>query len=111
MAKYRKCVPSGRENGQRWEVWDSSSLVSEVGEPPLALTCIKAAVGAGENTITPLGTHAPPRPSRASQTTWAALPSISIVFNLFPAKNPIERLSGDQKGKIALSVSGRARAS
>src|ERR1700693_490670 len=38
-------------------------------------------------------------------------PLISIVFNLLSAKNPRERLSGDQKGKIAPSVPARERAS
>src|SRR5271169_2744837 len=90
---------------------DGSNFVSGVGVPPLALTCMSAAVGAGENTITPPGPHAPPRPIVTSQTTCDAPPSISIVFNLFPAKYPMERPSGDQNGKIASLVSGSARAS
>src|SRR6202521_181958 len=38
-------------------------------------------------------------------------PLISIVFNLLSAKNPRERLSVDQKGKIAASLPARERAS
>src|SRR6266853_5171669 len=82
-----------------------------VGVPPLALTRIRGACGDGENTITPPGPQAPPRPSWASQITCVEPPFRSIVFNLLSAKNPSERLSGDQKGKIALSVSGSAWAS
>src|SRR5205823_4048574 len=32
--------------------------------------------------------------------TWTTPPSMSIRFNFPPAKKPIERLSGDQKGGI-----------
>ena len=50
-----------------------SNFVSGVGEPPLALTCSKAPIGDGENTMTPVGLHAPPRPSCASQTVCAVV--------------------------------------
>ena len=66
---------------------------------------------AGENRITPPGPQAPPRPNGASATTCAEPPLISIVFSLASAKNPSERLSGDQNGKIPPSVPGRMRAS
>src|SRR5580698_2008002 len=69
------------------------------------------AVGAGENRITPPGPQAPPRPRGASLTIWVEPPSRSTVLSLPSAKNPRERLSGDQKGKVALSVPGSSRAS
>src|SRR6202521_1625263 len=81
------------------------------GVPPLALTRIRGACGVGENRSTPPGPQAPPRPSWASQIACTEPPFRSIVFNLLSAKNPSERLSGDQKGKIALSVSGSGWAS
>src|ERR1017187_862242 len=40
---------------------------------------------------------------RASASTCDELPFRSTVFNLPSAKNPSERPSGDQKGKIAFS--------
>src|SRR5258708_34278705 len=82
-----------------------------VGVPPLALTRIRGACGAGEDRITPPGPQQPPRQSWASQITCVEPPFRSIVFNLLSAKNPSERLSGDQKGRIALSVSESAWAS
>src|SRR4029077_11067551 len=75
------------------------------GVPPLALTRIRGACGAEENRIPPPGPQAAPRPSWASQIVCTEPPFKSIVFNLLSAKNPSDRLSGDQKGKIALSVS------
>src|SRR5713101_2193462 len=69
---------------------------------------MRGACGFGENRITPPGPQAPPRPSWASQIACTEPPFSSIVFNLLSAKNPSERLSGDQKGKIAPSVSGSA---
>src|SRR5579884_1502629 len=112
IAKYRKCLPSGRKNGQRCEECRLvSNFVSGVGEPPLALTCSKAPIGDGENTITPVELQAPPRPSCASQIACAVVALRSMIRSLPLAKNPSERLSGDQKGKIASLVSGRMRAS
>src|ERR1700733_6390443 len=72
---------------------------------------MSGAEGAGENRITPPGPHAPPRPSGTSQTTSADPTSRSMVLSLLSAKNPRERLSGDQKGKNAPSVPGSACAS
>src|ERR1700747_2735498 len=107
MAKYRKCLPSGKNAGQRCEVYtDASSLVSGAGKPPLALICSNGAIGEGENTITPLELHAPPRPSWASQSACAVVAFNSIIFIFPPAKNPSECPSGDQNGKMASMVSG-----
>src|SRR5664279_6252946 len=82
-----------------------------MGVPPLALTRIRGACGLGENRITPSGPHVPPRPSATSQTANGEPLLRSIVFSFVSAKNPSERLSGDQKGKIAFSVPGITRAS
>src|SRR5277367_3911830 len=112
MARYQKCLPSGRKNGQRCEVcWAASIFVTATGVPPLVLTRIKGAMGLGENRITPSAPQAPPRPKMTSASDCAEPPLISIVFSLFSAKKPSDRLSGDQKGKIAPSVSASARAS
>src|ERR1700756_3336079 len=112
MAKYKKCFPSGRKNGQRWEEYTAgSSFVSGIGEPPLILICESGAIGDAEKTITPLGLHAAPRPSCASHSACAVVPLSSNTFILPSAKNPIERPSGDQKGKMALLVSGSSLAS
>ena len=66
------------------------------------------------NTMTPSRFQAPPPPAvppMASQTSEGAPPLTRTLFSLFPAKNPICRLSGDQKGFSAPSVSGISRAS
>src|SRR5262249_58136415 len=47
--------------------------------------------------------HAPPRPAASARTLIKPV-STSIRISLPEAKKPTERLSGDQKGKEALSV-------
>ena len=84
-------------------------VVTETGVPPLTLTRIRGVCVPAENTITPPGPQAPPRPNGASAITCAEPPFKSTVFNFPSAKNPSERLSGDQKGKIAFSVPGTTR--
>jgi len=64
----------------------------------------------GVNRMTPSLLHAPPRPLLASQMVCGGPPSAPTLRNLPPAKNPISRLSGDQKGYMASSVPGKARA-
>src|ERR1700733_7416722 len=102
------CLPSGRKAGQRCDVCrDGSILVSgSAGAPSFALTFIKGASGAGENTITPAEPHAPPRPCGAAATSVGGPPFRSTRFiSPFPTiKNASERLSGDQKGKVAPAV-------
>jgi len=51
-----------------------------------------------------------PRPLGASHTSEGVPPSTATVFSLPPAKKPSERPSGDQNGKVALSVPVNARA-
>ena len=85
--------------------------MSRVGVPPPALTRMSGVDGPAEKMITPSGPQAPPRPICTAQTTCTESPLRSMVFNWPSAKNPRERLSGDQKGKIAPSVPGSARAS
>src|SRR5580698_3167774 len=111
MARYRKCLPSGRKNGQRWEVCCvKSSFVTGTGVPPPAFTRISGDCVLAEKRITPSAPHAPPRPKGASATTCTE-PLKSTVFNLPSAKNPSDRLSGDQKGKTAFSLPDRMCAS
>src|SRR5439155_23311474 len=61
--------------------------------------------------MTPSGFQAPPRPPAALQSTWGTPPVVSIFLSLPPAKNAMNRLSGDQNGNDAPSVPGRACAS
>ena len=56
--------------------------------------------------MVPFGPQDAPRPMGASQMIVAGPPPMSMRFSLASAKKPIERLSGDQKGKIASSVPG-----
>jgi hypothetical protein len=58
----------------------------------------------GANRITPSRLQVPPLPDGASASTVAGPPAIWTVFSLPSAKNPIDRLSGDQNGKMPPSV-------
>src|SRR5512143_4258014 len=63
-----------------------------------------ADVAAGAKRIVPSRFQDPPSPLSASQTVRIAPPAASTRFSFPSAKKPIERLSGDQKGKKALSA-------
>src|SRR5437870_10097843 len=54
--------------------------------------------------ITPSRFHVPPREKVTLHKVCAGPPVTSIFFSLPPAKNPMKRLSGDQKGRVASSV-------
>jgi hypothetical protein len=51
-----------------------------------------------------LPVHVPPRPFGASQMIRGDWPSVSVRLSFPPAKNPMYRPSGDQKGHAAPSV-------
>ena len=52
--------------------------------------------------IVPSLFHAPPRGSGTAEVSVCTdPPSMSIRFSLVPAKNPMDRLSGDQNGADA----------
>src|SRR5215813_15269679 len=59
----------------------------------------------GANRITPSALQAPPRPVGALASVCGAPPTMSARLSIPPAKKPIDRLSGDQKGNDAPSVS------
>src|SRR3954467_1845661 len=54
----------------------------------------------------PPGLHVPPRYSAAADNVSAGPPPTSIFLSFPSAKNPIDRLSGDQNGPAAPSVPG-----
>src|SRR5262245_3745493 len=61
--------------------------------------------------MAPLRDHEAPRPFGASHTV-STPPPVARTRLIFPsAKNPIQRLSGDQNGLTALSVPGIGRPS
>ena len=60
----------------------------------------------GTNTITPSRLHVPLPASSALASACVDPSAMSIRFSLPSAKNPMDRLSGDQKGFIAPSVPG-----
>ena len=62
-----------------------------------------------ENTMTPSRFHVPPALRGASHSGCGGAPNRSTVFNLPSAKNPMKRLSGDQKGLAAPSVPDMVR--
>jgi len=61
------------------------------------------------NTITP-SPQLPPSGNGASASVCGGPPATSMRLSLPPAKKPIDRLSGDQKGTCAPSVKACARA-
>jgi hypothetical protein len=65
-----------------------------MGVPPAAATWHRTPTGHGQNTTTPSGLQAPPRPTAPSAISFAGPRVISMAFSLF-AKKPIDRLSGD----------------
>ena len=60
----------------------------------------------GLNTMTLSRLQAPPRPWGASHNETGGPPATGIFFSFPPAKKAMNRLSGDQKGKLAESVPG-----
>jgi len=70
---------------------------STLGSPPEAGMRDSGLPGPRANNIVPSGPHVPPRPL-ASASVCGDPPPMSIRFSLPPAKNPTERLSGDQNG-------------
>ena len=78
--------------------------VAAVGTPPAADTLWRADVDVGAKTITPSRFHVPARGSGASHNVMGGPPETSIFLSFPPAKNPMNRLSGDQKGWNAPSV-------
>ena len=64
-----------------------------------------------EKMIVPSLFHAPPRGTGATDTSvFTDPPSMSMRFSLLSAKNPMDRLSGDQNGRDARSVPANGRA-
>src|SRR5258706_525964 len=88
-----------------------SISVIAVAAPPSAETLKIGAVDWGVKRIVPSRFHVPPLGSGASQIVKTAPPSASIFLSFPLAKKPMERLSGDQKGREAPSVPARRAAS
>ncbi len=95
---------SGRNCGQRCVI-DNSTLVSADGCPPFSETLANPPVNVGAKTMVPFEFHAPPRPSSASQRFWMDHPTVSSFFSFPGTKKATLRLSGDQNGYAAPSVS------
>src|SRR5947207_15078098 len=68
------------------------------------------ASGPGVNRMTPSRFHVPPLVGPTVINVCADPPSTSSRFNLPSAKNPMDRLSGDQKGDDPFSVPFNGRA-
>ena len=110
----RKWMPSGRKTGHRCEFSPRSKSTSVAGctGPPSADTLASPSkIMLGPNTIVPVGLHAPPFPSGASQMTTGTPPATATFISLPRAKNPSDVPSGDQNGCFAPSVPAMAVAS
>src|SRR6516225_1062677 len=110
-ARYKKCLPSGRNTGQRWLCSPrlvSGSLIRVVA-PPDADTRYRPrpgpSVASGVKTITPSLFQVPPRPEGASQSVCTEPPATSSFFSFPSAKKARVLPSGDQNGYVAPSVS------
>src|SRR5215472_7511068 len=79
-------------------------VVTATGVPPPAGTRYNGPRRKGPKTIVPSRFQVPPHSKRESQRTWTVPLVVSTVLRRLSAKNPIWRLSGDQKGKPAPSV-------
>src|SRR6267142_189124 len=64
----------------------------------------------GAKMIVPSWFQLPPRAMEVSQMVSGGPPCASIFLSLESAKKPMERLSGDQKGKESPAVPSRGRA-
>src|SRR5690242_12787173 len=100
--------PSGRNCGQDCLVSPAavSIAVTGVGAPPDAGARISGLPLPREYTITPPAFQVPPSPPVArslanSQTVAGEPPETLIFLTLSSAKNPMNWLSGDQKGSVA----------
>ena len=99
----RNCRPSGKNAGKRGL---PSLRETRADTPPSAGTrCRPPALM--PKTMVPSRFQAPPAPPNASHKLCAGPPATAIFFSLSSVKKPMKRLSGDQKGKCALSVPGR----
>ena len=78
--------------------------------PPSAGTLESGASGTIVKRITPCRLHDPPVPTGAAASARPPPPSTSMRKSVPLAKNPRERLLGDQNGKEAPSVPARGRA-
>src|SRR5262245_21650018 len=81
------------------------------GAPPVAGTRDMPPPPNAEKRITPSWFHEPPVPTPTSQSVAGRPPLTSTFFNLPPAKKPMKRLSGDQKGWVAPSAPSNGLAS
>src|SRR5262245_36609365 len=101
----RKCVPSGKNCGNRccpsWRE-ASSSMTGETG-PPDAETR-RMPVEPVEKRIVSPGPHVAGRKSATLAIVCGGPPALAIFFSFPSAKKPTHRLSGDQNGYSAPSV-------
>src|SRR5687767_1559582 len=95
LTTYKKCLPSGRKKGKRWF---ALVVVTLTGAPPAAGTLDRPPTGSGAKRIVASRSQEPPRPFGASQRACAGPPLAATFLSLPSAKNPMYRLSGDQKG-------------
>ncbi len=77
-----------------------------VTAPPVAEIRARPFPGS-ENRTTPSAFQLPPRPKATGASVSGAPPPTSSRLSALPVKNPIDRLSGDQKGCEPPSVPGR----
>src|SRR5439155_2264781 len=104
LKRYKKCLPSGRKTGEKGLLLLASTLLTGVHVPPVASTRSRGPWDVKRITPSRFQAPGPPPPIPVSHKTWTAPPLAGMVLSFPSAKNPMERLSGDQKGSVALSV-------
>ena len=102
-------MPSGSHSGKRWDPsWRVMSLSVNVVVPPPEKDTRRMPEGPVPARIVPSGPHAPPRGSGTPVISNAGPPTALTLLSFPSAKNPTDKLSGDQNGRSAPSVPGIA---
>ncbi len=107
----RKLRASGMKTGNQWPGMRVGSMrVAATASPPRAGMRYNGPEFCGLKTISPFVLHVPPWLPGADANATGGPPATSIRFSCPLEKNPIDRLSGDQKGRAAPSVPASGRA-
>src|SRR4051794_12148200 len=105
----RKCLPSGRTDGQACVIspFSALSVVSGANVPPVSGIRIRGDLAVAGATIVPSGSHARPGADTSRRKTGgppAGLTFISFQYASYVMKRP----SGDQDGLTPPSVPGNS---
>src|SRR5205814_1453842 len=100
LLRYRKCLPSGKNQGRMCPTSpsDGSRVVSGVTTPPPWCTLKRPVVGVLKIIVPSRFQEAPIIVFGSSQIVCGGPPEASTFLSFPCTRNPMERLSGDQNG-------------